>query len=251
MNSIRLLIWCWAAGIAATSGLAHGAWNNVFQVTCHLRTAPSTSQYYAYYGSAADPCCAPCQQQCCSTKLVEKSYYVPVTTYQTKVYYEPVTTYRRSFYWEKVVSYKYTSHYNPATCSYEQTACPTTCYKLRSQCCPVQSFVQRCCTVPVTSQKLVTYYEPVTTCATVDPCGNIAPQRGLQPNVGEERSNDKSKDSPYESKKPPSSPQTSNPSRGSPANAKPQQKSTGPKVVLERIVAIPTEPAEGQLASRK
>jgi hypothetical protein len=96
---------------------------------------------------------------------VQRCYYQPVTTYHTKTYYEPVTTYRTSYYYEPVTSYRYSSYYDPCTCTCHQIACPQTCYKLRSQCCPVQSWVQRCCQVPVTTYQQSFYWEPVTTCA--------------------------------------------------------------------------------------
>jgi hypothetical protein len=97
---------------------------------------------------------------------VQRCYYQPVTTYQTRSYYEPVTTYRTSYYYEPVTSYRYSSYFDPTTCCYQQMACPQTCYKLRSQCCPVQSWVQRCCQVPVTTYQQSFYWEPVTNCCT-------------------------------------------------------------------------------------
>jgi hypothetical protein len=101
---------------------------------------------------------------------VQRCYYQPVTTYQTKTYYEPVTTYRTSYYYEPVTSYRYSCYYDPCSCSYQQVACPTTCYRLKSQCCPVQSWVQRCCSVPVTSYQQAFYWEPVTSCAAPPAC---------------------------------------------------------------------------------
>jgi len=43
-------------------------------------------------------------------------------------------------------------------------ATPTTSYRLREQCCPVQSWVARCYSVPVTTMKPYTRCEPVTSC---------------------------------------------------------------------------------------
>jgi hypothetical protein len=111
---------------------------------------------------------------------VQRCYYQPVTTYQTQSYYEAVTTYRTSYYYEPVTTYRYSCYFDPCTCSYQQVACPQTCYRLRSQCCPVQSWVQRCCQVPVTSYQRCSYWEPVTTCCqptcyTPPPCPAPAP----------------------------------------------------------------------------
>jgi hypothetical protein len=99
---------------------------------------------------------------------VQRCYYQPVTSYQSRSYYEPVTTYQTSYYYEPVTSYRYSCYYDPCTCSYQQVACPVTSYRLRSQCNAVQSYVQRCSLVPVTTYQQVSYYEPVTSCYT--PC---------------------------------------------------------------------------------
>jgi hypothetical protein len=152
--------------LGASATPANAAWCNVFQVTCFHCGGRTSASYYA----APSPCCEPCQQQCCTTRYVQRCYYQPVTTYQTRTYYEPVTTYRTSYYYEPVTSYRYSSYYDPSTCCYQQVACPQTCYRLRSQCCPVQSWVQRCCSVPVTAYQQAFYYEPVTTCAPPPPC---------------------------------------------------------------------------------
>ncbi len=130
------------------------AWNNVFQVACHHRPAVS------YYAPSA--CCP--QPVCCQTQYVQRSFYQPVTTFQTRTYFEPVTSYRTSYFYEPVQSYRYSCYFDPCTCSYQQVAIPTTSFRLRAQCCPVTSWVQRCMTVPVTTQQLAHYWEPVTTC---------------------------------------------------------------------------------------
>jgi hypothetical protein len=49
-------------------------------------------------------------------------------------------------------------------------ATPITRWELKSRCCPVTSYVQRCCYVPVTSYQKVCYWEPQTCCSLVDPC---------------------------------------------------------------------------------
>jgi hypothetical protein len=100
---------------------------------------------------------------------VQRCYYQPVTTYQSRSYYESVTSYRTSYYYEPVTSYTYSSYYDPCTGCCQQVACPVTSYALRSQCCPVQNWVQRCCQVPVTSYQQMSYYEPVTTCCAPPP----------------------------------------------------------------------------------
>src|SRR5262249_33936823 len=128
---------CALALLAVDAQSARAAWNNVFQVCCNSCQSRSVVANYA----APDPCCNPCPPVC-TTRYVQRCYYQPVTCYQTKTYYEPVTTYRTSYYYEPVTSYRYSCYYDPCTCSYQQVACPTTCYRLRSQCCPVQSWVQ-------------------------------------------------------------------------------------------------------------
>src|SRR5206468_9348363 len=77
---------------------------------------------------------------------------------------------------------RYSSYYDPCTCQYQQVACPTTCYRLRSQCCPVQSWVQRCCQVPVTTYRQCSYWEPVTTCCAPPAC----PPQYSTPGVSEQ-----------------------------------------------------------------
>src|SRR5262249_35569805 len=150
MRPIRgVLSGCALLLLLAGAGPCRAAWCNVFQVCCANCGGQSQSSFVA-----ADPCnpCPP-PTQVCTTQYVQRCYYQPVTCYQTRTYYEPVTTYRTSYYWEPVTSYRYSSYYDPCTCQYQQVACPTTCYRLRSQCCPVQSWVQRCCQVPATTYK--------------------------------------------------------------------------------------------------
>ncbi len=165
-------------GLMALLGLSgvnpvHAGWQGVFQVTCFHRSQPTVSA--SYY---ADPCCNPCPcpppcpfpQTVVTTRYVQRTYYQPVTCYQTKTYYEPVTTYRTSYYYEPVTTCRYTCCYDPCTCSYHMVATPVTCYRLRSQCCPVTNFVQRCCYVPVTTYRQCCYWEAQTCTSLVDPC---------------------------------------------------------------------------------
>src|SRR5207249_289791 len=69
--------------------------------------------------------------------------------------------------------YRYTCAYDPCTGCPQQVATPVTCYQLRAQSCPVQSWVQRCCSVPVTTYQRVSYWEPQTTCC--NPCPSPCP----------------------------------------------------------------------------
>src|SRR5712692_9661680 len=164
MKPLRGAVWgCALVLLGAGGAPVRAAWCNVFQATCFHRQR-ATASYYAPTG-CCDPCPQPCAPQC-TTCYVQRCYYQPVTTYQTKTYYEQVTTYRTSHYYEPVTSYRYSCYYDPCTCSYQQVACPTTCYRLRSQCCPVQSWVQRCSQVPVTTYRQSCYWEPVTSCCT-------------------------------------------------------------------------------------
>jgi hypothetical protein len=199
---------------------------------------------------------------------VQRSYYVPVTCYQTKTYYEPVTTYRTSYFYEPVTTYRYSCYFDPCTCSYQQVACPQTCYQLRSQCCPVQSWVQRCCSVPVTTYQQSCYWEPVTTCcpSPCNPCcapGTTAPpsnpgvydqRTAPQPGVGESREGGTSGTSnkpPFDIyRKPVSDPM---PPASSQRQLTPQYPATPrsappPNVKLDRIVLMPNTPGvEGQV----
>jgi len=163
------------AAWTATALDVSAAWNNVYQptLTCffrrhHQQTANYCCPPAVAYSSpvvAASPCPQPCQQQC-STTYIKRSYYTPVTTYVTQSYYEAVTTTQTSYYYEPVTSYRYSCYYDPCTCSYQQVATPQTCYELRSKCCPVQTWVKRCCQVPVTTMQESFYLEPRTTCCT-------------------------------------------------------------------------------------
>lgn len=170
MRPVRGAAWVLALVLLACSnGQASAAWCNVFQVCWHKQRC-NTSNYYAaspVYVAQASPaaCCNPCPQQC-TTRYVQRCYYQPVTSYVSKSYYEPVTTYQTSYYYEPVKSYRYSCYYDPCTCSYQQVASPTVSYQLRQQCCPVQSWVQRCCSVPVTNYQQSFYWEPVTSCCT-------------------------------------------------------------------------------------
>lgn len=158
----------------ADVGAARAAWDNVFQACCaSCGKAPAVSNYYAAPAAPSvshyapdSGCCAPAcpPPPVCTTRYVQRCYYQPVTTYQSKSYYEAVTTYRTSYYYEPVTTYRYSCYVDPCTGCSQQVACPQTCYKLRSQCCPVQSWVQRCCQVPVQSYRIASYWEPVTSC---------------------------------------------------------------------------------------
>jgi hypothetical protein len=188
MNAFRTLLWAGAVvALAVAAGPAQAAWNNVFQVCCHhCNTPPATSSYAAYMAAypAADPCCPqPCPPQpcqVCETRYVQRTYYCPETHYEQRTAYEPVTTYRTSYYWEPVTNYRVSCYYDPCTCSYKQVSTPCTSYRLREQCCPVQSWVARCYSVPVTTMKPFTRCEPVTSCywataAAATPCPSAAP----------------------------------------------------------------------------
>jgi hypothetical protein len=189
MKPLRtILAACALILVSAGVNPLQAAWCNAFQVCWHKHCQSQSSSYYS-----GDACCNPCPPQpCCTTQYKIRCYYQPVTRYETRTYYEPVTTYRTSYYWEPVTSYRYSMYYDPCTCSYQQQACPQTCYRLRSQCCPVQSWVARCCTVPVTTQQQMFYYEPVTSCCTpapANPCPSTAPSSSpAVPGVQEQRS---------------------------------------------------------------
>jgi hypothetical protein len=172
MRPFRGVRWVCALGLLGLGAApAQAAWDNVFQVCCFgCKSRPAVSGY------APVACCpAPCPQTtCCTTQYVQRSYYTPVTCYQTQVSYQPITTYRTSYYYEPVTSYRYSCYYDPCTCSYQQVACPQTCYRLRSQTCATTSYLQRTCQVPVTSYRLSYYYEPVTTCSSTPCCSPCA-----------------------------------------------------------------------------
>src|SRR5262249_27986402 len=165
--------------------------NDVCQVTCifgHRQpTTAGASPVAVYSAAAANGCCDPCPQQVCTTRYVQRCWYQPVTTYQTRTYYEPVTVQTTRYFYEAVTSYRYSCYYDPCTCSYQRVATPVTCYQLRSQCCPVQTLVQRCCTVPVTMSQRQCCGEPQTSCCPVNPCATapvaVAPSAPSVPSV--------------------------------------------------------------------
>jgi len=184
----------WAIAVAPASA----GWDNVFQPTLfgRLRQPVSTSQYYvapvvvaqspppvvAYSAPqvvvAQSAPCDPCQQQKCTTNYIQRSYYQPVTTMETRTEMVPVTTYRSSYYYEPVTSYRYSSYYDPCNCSTTQVAVPSVSYQLREQKCPVQSWVSRCVQVPVQGYQKVDYWQPQTTCCNTT---TGAPIYGSQP----------------------------------------------------------------------
>ena len=187
------------AVLAAGGGSANAGWNNVFQVCCDS----CRSSVSAASPVVAVPVADGCQQQQCTTRYVQRSYYQPVTTYQQRTYYEPVTSYRTSYYYEPVTSYQVSSYYDPCSCGYKQVSTPVTSYRLRSQCSPVTSYLQRCAMQPVTGYQLAYYYEPQTTCCqttigapvAVPPAAGVlavplapaAPAAAAPPTVGEQR----------------------------------------------------------------
>src|SRR5262249_38597212 len=143
----------------------------------------------------------------------------------------------------------------------QQVAKPTVSYRLRSQCCPVQSYVQRCCSVPVTTYQQSFYWEPVTTCVTpgAPSAGpgvgeqrlpsSPSPSPSATPGVGESRNGGTgsgtgsgSTDGPYgRSVNPLLRPE------GIPSRQMPPRTSPPPNVRLERIVSLPGPNLEGQV----
>src|SRR5262245_39644186 len=88
---------------------ADAAWNNVFQVSSCCHRKPKVANYVAVPApviAQSAPCCDRCPKPVCTTQYVQRCYYQPVTTMQTKTYYEPVTTYRTSYYYEPVTTYR-------------------------------------------------------------------------------------------------------------------------------------------------
>lgn len=173
---------------AATVLDASAAWNNVYQPTLFGRHRRTTTNYCCppavvhaapvVAHAAPAPCPQPCPpQQQCSTSYVQRCFYQPVTTYQTQSYYEAVTTMQTSYYYEPVTRYRYSCYYDPCTCSYQQVATPVVTQELRSKCCPVQTWVQRCAQVPVTVMKKSCYLQPQTTCCTTTN-GALIPANG-------------------------------------------------------------------------
>ena len=161
MRPYRGLVWGAAlVALAAGTGSARAAWDNVFQTCCWNCNKPTTANYSPPVVAASPPC----PQQNCTTRYVQRSYYQPVTTYKTETFYEPVTTYKTSYYYEPVTSYRYSCYYDPCTGCPQQVATPVTSYRLRSQCSPVTSYLARTACKPVTVQQLAYYWEPQTTC---------------------------------------------------------------------------------------
>ncbi len=153
----------WVSALAVLVGSAvpaSAAWNNVFQVCC-TGCRSNVSQYVAPVATAP---AQPCQQ--CQTTYEKRFYYQAVTTYRTSTYLEPVTTYRTSYFYEPVTSVRVSTYYDPCTGYPKQVATQQTCLQLRSQTCPVTSYLQRTCVQPVTTQQQMFYYVPRTTCCT-------------------------------------------------------------------------------------
>jgi hypothetical protein len=188
MRPLRIVLWVGGLAALVTGvGPADAAWNNVFQVCClGCKSAPpATSNYFAAYPSYSaymaaypsdggaccpqpccpQPCCPqPCPQQVCETRYVQRTYYQAEVHCETRTAYEAVTTYHKSYFWEPVTSYRVSCYFDSCSCSYRQVATPVTSFRLREQCCPVQSWVARCYSVPVTTMRPYTRCEPVTSC---------------------------------------------------------------------------------------
>jgi len=89
-----------------------------------------------------------CPMTSCSTSSVERCYYEPQTTYETRTLMSPQTSFVRRTY------------YDPVTCCNRTFLEPVTQWVERSYQVPVQGWTKRCTT------------EPVTTCTTSCPTGN-------------------------------------------------------------------------------
>ena len=180
MRSMRFMFA--ALSLLACAVPAFAGWDNVFQPTLFGRwrqQPPRTSNYYyvppavVHSSPIAFPPvvshsapCDPCQQTPCTTRYIQRSYYQPITTMETREVKELVTSYRTSYYYEPITTMRYSSYYDPCSCSYHQVATPSVSYQLREQKCPVQSWVSRCVQVPVQGVQKVDYWQPVTTCCT-------------------------------------------------------------------------------------
>ena len=175
---------CGAVLVLGLAGIrAEAAWDNAFQVTC-FGCRNNSSYYYrapvaAYYPAgpvvAASPSCG------CGPSYVQRSYYVPVTTYKTVL--DPVTSYRTSYVYEPVCSYRTSCYRDPCSGASIQVTQPVTSYRLRSQCNAVTSYVQRC--VPVTSYRIGYRLEPVSDCPPpCSPCDGGVPTPGVTENPG-------------------------------------------------------------------
>jgi len=171
---------CGAVLVLGMTGIrAEAAWDNAFQVTCfgcrnnasYYYRAPAASYYYPAgpVVAAAPPCGCPCTPQ-----YVQRSYYVPVTSYKTVL--DPVTSYRTSYYYEPVCSYRTSCYRDPCSGASIQVSQPMTSYRLRSQCNAVTSYVQRC--VPVTSYRIGYRLEPVSDCGSPCPSCDAAAAGG-------------------------------------------------------------------------
>jgi hypothetical protein len=184
--------------LLCSTGSASAAWNNVFQVTFFHHKKPVQSNYVAVpvvtaapatavfsspvvtVPAFSAPCGAPCGDPCqkCTTNYVQRCFYQPVTVMTTKTFFEPVTTMQTSYYYEPVVSVKYSCFFDPCSCSVQKVAVPFTSYCLKAKSCPVQSWVEKCCQVPVTTYQKSFYWEPHTTCCTTTVGPPIFPTAG-------------------------------------------------------------------------
>lgn len=149
------------AGLLASAGPAHAAWNNVFQVTCNDCNKPRVS----YAPPACNSCNAPppCEGPQKKVEYQQRSFYEPITVMKPEKYLEPVEVRSKSYYWEPVTSYSYTSYYDPCTGCKQQVATPQTSFKLKEQCSTSMRYVEKLRMVPTQSQRLVTETVPVVT----------------------------------------------------------------------------------------
>jgi hypothetical protein len=105
---------------------------------------------------------------------VQRCFYQPVTEMVRKTYFQPVTKNVVSYFWEPVTEYKYTTYYDPCTGCPQKVCTPVQSCRLRSQCNSVTSYVERCCMVPVTTLRQVTFQQPVVSFYT-PPCPQPQP----------------------------------------------------------------------------
>jgi hypothetical protein len=98
--------------------------------------------------SYSAPVVAACPTTSCSTTNVERCYYEPVTTYETRTLMSPQSSFIRR------------SYYDPVTCCNRSYLEPVTQYVERSYQVPITTHVKRCST------------EPVKTCTTTYTTGN-------------------------------------------------------------------------------
>ena len=92
------------------------------------------------------PVVAACPTTSCSMTNIERCYYEPVTTYETRTLMSPQTSYIRR------------SYYDPGTCCYRSYLEPVTQYVERSYQVPITTHVKRCSTEPV--KTCTTTYAP-------------------------------------------------------------------------------------------